>query len=102
MRYESPHRKPRAYRVIPALLAVLVAVTSVPALAGQLVITSLPYTVNQSSHSASIWDTITIQGTRLTSRNNGIIFSASTHHWLVLLANDTIAFGTDSTYRPAT
>jgi len=68
---------------------------------GQLVVSSLPDTVNQTSHSAALWDTITIAGTKLTSTTNGVLFANSTHHWLLLLATDTVIFGTDSTYRPS-
>jgi len=101
MTYTDRPCKHRALWVIPITLMLLVVISGASVLAGQLVVTSLPYTVNQSSHSASTWDTVTIQGTRLTSRTNGISFAASSHHWLLLLANDTIVFGTDSTYRPS-
>lgn len=81
------------------VLGLLLLAVSVQA--GQLVVSSLPYTVNQSSHTASTWDTITVTGTKLTSTTDGIIFTPPAHHWLVLLDQDTIVFGTDSTYRPA-
>lgn len=77
--------------------------------AGQLVVSSLPYTVNQSSHSASTWDTITISGGALSSTTSGITFAASTHHWILLgpggyrgAGGHTITFGTDWDVRGST
>ncbi len=102
MTYTNRPSRHHALRVLSVALMALVLLSGAAVHAGQLVVTSLPYTVNQSSHSASTWDTVTISGTRLTSSRDGIIFAASTHHWLLLLANDTIVFGTDSTYRPGT
>jgi|GEM_PF-1869802 len=67
-----------------------------PAQAGQYVINSLPHTISQSSHSADLWDTVTIAGTKLRTDSSGITFN-SCHHWVLLLDRDTIVFGTDST-----
>ena len=73
-----------------------------PAWAGQLVVSSLPYTVNQSAHSGSLWDTITIAGGALSSTTSGITFGNDTHHWLILgpggyrgVGGHTITFATD-------
>ena len=101
MTYTVMPGKQQPLRVVPIALALLVGILGASVLAGQLAVTSLPYTVNQSAHSASTWDTVTISGSRLTSTTSGITFGGSTHHWMVLLrtgtAPDTIIFGTDST-----
>jgi len=78
-----------------ALPIVLIIFLFGPVYAGQYVISSLPHTVNQSSHSADSWDTITIAGTKLTSATDGIEFIAC-YNWVLDLGQDTIVFGQGS------
>lgn len=66
-------------------------------------VTSLPDTITDAKHSAAYgvsktYDTIRIEGTSLSSLNNGLIFDG-TNGWVVLLEDDTLIFGTDSTYQ---
>ena len=81
-----------------ALLIVVILFMPGATLAGQLVITSLPDTVMQSQHSPDAWDTVTFQGTKLTSSVGGFLLSGSAssppRNWLVDLGSDTIVFGT--------
>ena len=96
MKYPVTFRQPwwLIALLLTATLATLWPVNT--ANAGQLVVSSLPRTITQSNHSSDLWDTVTIAGTRLRTDSSGITFS-SCHHWVLLLANDTIEFGTDST-----
>lgn len=80
-------------RYIVILAVLLIAAT---ANAGQLSVTTLPRTITQAEHSLDTWDTVTISGTRLRSDSSGLTFS-SCHHWVLLLANDTIEFSYDET-----
>lgn len=63
-------------------------------------ISSLPYTVNQAAHSGDTWDTLVFDSPHLQSQTDGLLFGTDTHHWVVLLGDDTLTFGIDSTYRP--
>jgi hypothetical protein len=78
-----------------SILALISILMVTPVFAGQLVINSLPYTVNQSSHSADSWDTITVAGTKLTSATDGIEFIAC-YNWVLNLGADTLVFGQGS------
>ena len=90
------------------LLILLVPIVAVQVQGGQLVISSLPYTLNQSSHSGTTWDTVKLSG-NLTSTHEGIRLGTGTHHWLLdfsgtdgvpLTADDQqITYSTDSTYK---
>jgi len=83
-------------------LAILLLL-SAPIWAGHQTITSLPAVINQTSHSADLWDTLflvdtdTTTGHRLTSVSSGITITGgsapSPNHWFVWLKNDTIDFG---------
>lgn len=88
------------FSVLLLLLAALIVPTTQTEAATH-VISSLPYNVSQSSHSSDTWDTLVFAQSRLESQTDGIIFGTSTHHWVVLLQEDTLVFGIDSTYRPA-
>lgn len=60
---------------------------------------SLPYTVG--AHSADLWDTLVINGSKLTSEKNGIYFAAGKSKWVIKLDDDTLEFGrniSDFTY----
>ncbi|MCX6830422.1 MAG: hypothetical protein NT002_14240 [candidate division Zixibacteria bacterium] len=84
--------------LVPVLLSVLSLALVSPCLAGRIDISSLPYTIRQSMHSADLWDTVTIAGTKLSSATGGIILSPQSgtvmHHWYVDLGSDTLEFGT--------
>ena len=71
-----------------------------PAFAGQYVVTKVPDTLLAGDHSADTWDTVTIQGTKLTSGTDGIYINSN--FWYVDLGTDSIVFGTDSTIRMGT
>ena len=90
---------------ILTLIAIILVSSGVQA--GRHTISSLPYTL--PAHSADLWDTLYFvdQDTNTSSTltwnphpaggmNQWGINFASTHHWRVLFANDTILFGGDS------
>lgn len=64
--------------------------------AGQVVVTSLPTSISQSTHSADDVDTVTLQGTKLSSTGSGLKLVCSYHDplsgYYVNLGTDTIEF----------
>ena len=70
------------------------------AFGGMHVVTSLPYSIGESSHSADAVDTIEIAGTKLSSGTNGIKLYGEYHDpirdWVINLGTDTIEFASDS------
>lgn len=82
-------------RVILVFFIVLFSATTH---AGRFVIVSLPDTINQPQHSADLWDTVTIQGTKVVSATGGLVLTGGGYNpprnWLIDLSSDTIIFGT--------
>lgn len=79
--------------IIIAVVAFVVLIVTSKADAGQLVINSLPYTVNQSQHTAAVWDTVTLSA-NLSSATDGITLGTGTHHWYISMAGRILTFGT--------
>lgn len=83
--------------VVRALL-VLVLLLAGTVQAGQHIVTSLPREFRSRDHSADLWDTVTIAGTKLSSATDGLIFTpdyqSPLHHWYIKLDKDTLEFGT--------
>ncbi len=79
-------------------LVLFLFLISLPAFAGRLVISSLPDTVYQSQHSGDAWDTVTIQGTRLSSPIGGLVITGGGYNpprnWFLDLGSDSLIFGT--------
>lgn len=76
----------QGWRLLPLLVACLIVITSPYIFAGQVTISSLPYTASNDN------DTFTIAGTKLTSTGNGITVTGS--NVVINLGSDTIQFGT--------
>jgi len=78
----------RTQTTMPVLLTLIFGLFAVGVNAGQVTVTSLPYSAYGD------YDTLTISGTRLTSATNGITVSAD--HVVINLGSDTLEFGTDN------
>jgi len=78
-------------------LLIMLLFCCVPVWPGQYIITKLPDTLLAGDHSADLWDTVTIAGTKLTSATDGIFVNSN--YWYIDLGTDSIVFGTDSTIR---
>lgn len=83
-------------RFLVCFLIGLVALTG-RGFPGQLVVNILPTTITQADHSGDLWDTITVQGTSLTSPTTGLRLASTSgvevHHWVIMLDQDTVFFG---------
>lgn len=74
------------------LIIIIICLLSSALWASHITITSLPYTTTRSG-TASEYDTLFLDGTKLSSATNGIIIQ---HNYIVLnLGTDTLAFGAD-------
>ncbi len=89
--------KCRKYLLIlrPIVFALMLLMLTAPVFAGRHVVSSLPQSFSQSNHTADTWDTVVINGTKLTSATSGLEF-VGCHNWLVQLDQDTIVFGQGS------
>jgi len=99
-RKNSPQGWFRRFLLTTCLGIILLMTSPVGLVAGQYVVTKLPDTLLAADHSADLWDTVTIAGTKLSSATDGIYVNSD--YWYINLGSDTIRFGTDSTIRMGT
>jgi hypothetical protein len=97
-RIRKPFFCPRYAFSLILLMSLIISLSPGVSKAGQHVVTALPDTIWQSEHSADAWDTVTLQGTKLTSAVSGLVLTGSVstppRKWFIDLASDTIIFGT--------
>ncbi|SYZ73068.1 hypothetical protein TRIP_C21183 [Candidatus Zixiibacteriota bacterium] len=84
--------------VVAAIFIIIALSGGRDALAGHIVISSLPDTLRQENHSADAIDTITFSGTKISSAANGLMmlftYQDPLDGWFIDLGTDTLEFGT--------
>jgi len=96
MKNDFNKRAGNAQKYIFTLTLIAAMLLSVPVMAGQYIVNSLPVSIRAADHSSDAWDTVYIAGTKLTSAGSGIQFESS-DNWILEGQGDTIVYGNSST-----